>query len=420
LTSPLALSRVGIHILKKAFDMISIEQAREAILKKIVPLQSEKISIEQALGRYLAQDVISARDIPPWDNSAMDGYAVHAADLKEEGTRLRIAYEIPAGSLPQGPFAPGTAVKIMTGAPIPPGADAVVKREDTRESAEEVIVHRIPVKGEHIRGRGEDIRKGDLVIPAGTCLEPSHIGLLASVRTVMAYCSQRPVVAIIATGDEVADLDDELTENKISSSNSYTLKALVAELGAVPLYLGVARDTREDLKDKFAKAAKADLILTSGGVSMGDYDIVREVMTEGSNAMEFWKVNMKPGRPLAFGTIGGIPAIGLPGNPLSTMTSFYQFARPAILKFMGARSLLLPRLTAALACDVKGAGDRPQYMSGVLSRTDNGLSASPAGPQGSGILSSLARANCYIVIPEGNAVLRQGSPVECELFGTVR
>lgn len=416
MTSACVFSRVGTHSHNKGCAMITIEQAREKILSRISPLPSEKISISQALGRYLAQDVYSGRDIPPWDNSAMDGYAVHTEDLSADGVRLRIAYAIPAGSLPQGPFPSGAAVKIMTGAPMPPGADAVVKREDTGELDGEVVIRTTPVKGENIRSRGEDIRKGDLILSAGSLLDPARLGLLASVRKSMVYCSQKPVVAIIATGDEVADLDEELTENKISSSNSYTLKALVEELGAVPLYLGIARDTRDDLAGMFAKAARADLILTSGGVSMGDYDIVREVMTEGRNAMEFWKVNMKPGRPLAFGTIGGIPTIGLPGNPLSTMTSFYQFARPAILKFMGASNLLLPRLRAKVSCALRASGDRPQYMSGILERAGDDLVVTPAGPQGSGILSSLARSNCYMIIPEGVKVIEEGRWIECEMI----
>ncbi len=396
--------------------MISIEQAREAILNKIKPLPSEKLFLDQSLGRYLAQDVYSERNIPPWDNSAMDGFAVHTEDLAAGEGRLGIAYEIPAGALPQGPFEKGTAVKIMTGAPVPPGADAVVKREDTDEREGEVIVRKAPAPGENIRASGEDLRAGELVLQAGIRLAPAQLGLLASIRQVMVPCSQRPVVAIIATGDEVADFDEELTENKISSSNSYTLKALVEEAGAIPLYLGVARDTREDLADKFSRASRADLILTSGGVSMGDYDIVREVMTEGGNVMEFWKVNIKPGRPLAFGTISGIPAIGLPGNPLSTMTSFYQFARPAILKFLGARELLLPRLKAGLSCPVKGSTDRPHYMSGILTRDGEGFSVSPAGPQGSGILSTLSRANCYMIIPPEGKPLEKGRLVECEIF----
>ncbi len=398
--------------------MISIEQAREAILNKIKPLPGEKLFLDQSLGRYLAQDVYSERNIPPWDNSAMDGFAVHTEDLATGEGRLGIAYEIPAGALPQGPFEKGTAVKIMTGAPVPPGADAVVKREDTDEREGEVIVRKAPAPGENIRASGEDLRAGELVLQAGIRLAPAQLGLLASIRQVMVPCSQRPVVAIIATGDEVADFDEELTENKISSSNSYAIKALVEEAGAIPLYLGVARDTREDLADKFSRASRADLILTSGGVSMGDYDIVREVMTEGSNVMEFWKVNIKPGRPLAFGTISGIPAIGLPGNPLSTMTSFYQFARPAILKFLGARELLLPRLKAGLSCPVKGSTDRPHYMSGILTRDGEGFSVSPAGPQGSGILSTLARANCYMIIPPGDKTLEKGRLVECEMFNT--
>jgi len=396
--------------------MISIEQARKAILNKIKPLPSEKLFLDQSLGRYLAQDVYSERNIPPWDNSAMDGFAVHTEDLAAGEGRLGIAYEIPAGALPQGPFEKGTAVKIMTGAPVPPGADAVVKREDTDEREGEVIVRKTPAPGENIRASGEDLRAGELVLRAGIRLAPAQLGLLASIRQVMVSCSQRPVVAIIATGDEVADFDEELTENRISSSNSYTLKALVEEAGAIPLYLGVARDTREDLSDKFSRASRADLILTSGGVSMGDYDIVREVMTEGGNVMEFWKVNIKPGRPLAFGTISGIPAIGLPGNPLSTMTSFYQFARPAILKFLGARELLLPRLKAGLSCPVKGSMDRPHYMSGILTRDGEGFSVSPAGPQGSGILSTLSRANCYMIIPPEGKPLEKGRLVECEIF----
>mgnify|MGYP001765464901 CR=1 FL=1 len=396
--------------------MISIEQARKAILNKIKPLPSEKLFLDQSLGRYLAQDVYSERNIPPWDNSAMDGFAVHTEDLAAGEGRLGIAYEIPAGALPQGPFEKGTAVKIMTGAPVPPGADAVVKREDTDEREGEVIVRKTPAPGENIRASGEDLRAGELVLQAGIRLAPAQLGLLASIRQVMVPCSQRPVVAIIATGDEVADFDEELTENKISSSNSYTLKALVEEAGAIPLYLGVARDTREDLADKFSRASRADLILTSGGVSMGDYDIVREVMTEGGNVMEFWKVNIKPGRPLAFGTISGIPAIGLPGNPLSTMTSFYQFARPAILKFLGAGELLLPRLKAGLSCPVKGSMDRPHYMSGILTRDGEGFSVSPAGPQGSGILSTLSRANCYMIIPPEGKPLEKGRLVECEMF----
>lgn len=396
--------------------MITVEQARETILKRIAPLGSEKVYIEQALGRFLSEDIISEMDIPSWDNSAMDGYAVRVSDIDSEGARLNIAYEIPAGSSPRGSFDRGSAVKVMTGAQIPPGADAVVKREDTEELDKTVIIHKLPQKSDHIRFKGEDIRKGELLFTQGTYLDPAQIGVLASIRRVMVNCYRRPVVVIIATGDEVADLGEEVTEGKIPSSNSYTLKSLVSQLGAVPLYLGIARDTKEDLREKFSMSCGADLILTSGGVSMGDYDVVKEVMAEEGNSMDFWRVEMKPGRPLAFGTIRGIPAIGLPGNPVSTMTSFYQFARPAILKLSGALNLLLPRLRARLTCSVTTSGGRPHYIRGNLSQHGEELLVSPTGPQGSGILSSMAKGNCFMVIPSEKRLVEQGEWVVCEVF----
>ncbi len=396
--------------------MITVEKARETILARIAPLEPEKIYIEDALGRYLAEDIVSDRDIPAWNNSAMDGYAVHRDDITEDGSRLSIAYEIPAGSMPQGPFPEKTTVKIMTGAPVPPGADAVVKREDIEELPACIVVKIKPGLQENIRFKGEDIRKGDLILRNGINLDPSHMGVLASIRRYMVLCRQRPVVAIMATGDEVADLDEELTENKISSSNSYSLKGLVQRAGAIPLYLGVAKDTKQDLTEKLSRAVRADLILTSGGVSMGDYDIVREVMTSEKNTMDFWKVEMKPGRPLAFGRINGIPAIGLPGNPQSTMISFYQFARPAILKLMGAKNLLLPRCRARLNSQIRSTGDRPHYQGGIIEFKEGELCVSPAGPPGSGILSTMAKSNCYMVIPKGVKTIDIGDLVDCEIF----
>lgn len=396
--------------------MITVEQARGIIVGRITPLPAEKIPLDQALGRYLAEDIVSAMDIPPWDNSAMDGYAVRVQDVPKEGVRLDISYEIPAGSLPKGPLDKGCAVKIMTGAPVPPGADAVVKREDSQEFEGSVVIRTLPRKHDHIRFAGEDIRTGEMILEKGTLLEAPEIGVLASLRRRMVFCRQRPVVAIIATGDEVADLDEELAEGKIPSSNSWSLISRVRQLGAVPLYLGIARDTAADLRGKFARASRADLILTSGGVSMGDYDVVRDVMTESGNSMEFWKVRVKPGRPLAFGVINNIPAIGLPGNPVSTMLSFDLFARPAILKFMGALTLTLPRVRARLTEEIRGSSDRPQYVRGILKRCGDELCASPTGPQGSGILSSMARGNCYMIVPQGNETLKEGEYVECEIF----
>ena len=396
--------------------MISVEEARNIILRNLEALPPEKVYLEEALGRYLAEDIISDREIPPWDSSAMDGYAVQCAGVASEGTSLRIAYEIPAGTLPQGPFGSDEAVKIMTGAPLPPGADAVVKREDTAERDTDVIINKVPKKLEHIRFKGEDIKTGDMILPRGSYLGPAQIGVLASLRRILVPCHQRPVVAILATGDEIADLDEELSPEKIASSNSYTLTSLVRSIGALPRYLGIARDNKQDLVNKLSMAKKADLILTSGGVSMGDYDMVKEVMGLDENAMEFWKVEIKPGRPLAYGTIGSIPALGLPGYPVSTMTSFYQFARPAILKLMGAQDLLLPRLLVKVASPIKSKGDRPNYIRGLIKRKDSELIVEPTGPQGSGILTSMARGNCFMVVPKGTTLVEEGEYITCEVF----
>lgn len=395
--------------------MISVTEARQTILAAFRPLPEERVHLENALGRYLGEDITAGFDIPLWDNSAMDGYAVHAADCAAVPVRLPVTQSIPAGTTAQ-PLAHGQAARIMTGAPIPEGADAVVMREDTVEHAETVEILRAPRPEDHIRFRGEDIRTGDVVLRRGTLLTAAHIGVLASLRRSLVPCRQRPLVAILSTGDEVADLDEELRPGKIPSSNSYTLMSLVRELGAVPLYLGIARDERHAIQTKLAQATRADLILTSGGVSVGDFDLVKDVMGAGENRMTFWQVAMKPGKPLAFGAIGGIPAIGLPGNPASAMISFYQFARPAILTLLGAQDLLLPRIKARLTVDIRKKADRPHYIRGLLKGGDD-LQASPSGPQGSGILTSMAQANCFIVIPAATTLAAAGTLVDCEVFG---
>ncbi|MCU0576454.1 MAG: molybdopterin molybdotransferase MoeA [Desulfobacterota bacterium] len=396
--------------------MIPVEKAREIILNKVPVLPAERVSLESALGRFLAEDIISALDIPPFDNSAMDGYAVRSEDVKTAGTTLEIASVLPAGGFPVQPVGRGQTVKIMTGAPIPEGADAVVRREDTHEEKGCVRINKVPLRQENIRFRGEDISAGQRVLFAGDRLGPAQIGVLASLRCPFVQAGQRPLVAILATGDEIAELGEEASDRAIISSNSYTLISLVRSLGAVPLYLGIARDQRPDLKARLSRAYRCDLVITSGGVSMGDFDLVREIMKEHGNTLDFWTVDMKPGKPLAFGSLGGIPAIGLPGNPVSTMTSFYQFARPAILKMQGARQILLPRLRARLKDALKNKGDRTHFIRGLLERIDDELVVSPTGPQGSGILTSMARGNCFMVLPKGATCLDQGSMVECEVF----
>jgi len=398
--------------------MIPVEKAREIILSAMPVLPAERVPIHDALGRFLAEDIISTLHIPPFDNSAMDGYAVRTADVSSAGTTLEVSEVVPAGAFPCRPLEPGRAVKIMTGAPIPQGADAVVRREDTVEAKGRVRIQKVPDRHENIRFQGEDIPAGQRVLSAGQRLGAAQIGVLASLRRPFVMVGQRPVVAVLATGDEVVDLGEQAPEQAIVSSNSYTLISLIRETGGTPVYLGIARDQHSDLKARLSWACRADLILTSGGVSMGDYDMVREIMQKDGNSLAFWTVDMKPGKPVAFGTLMGIPTIGLPGNPVSTMTSFYQFARPALLAMQGARNILLPRVRASLSEALKNRSDRPHYIRGILERVGDELTVRPTGPQGSGILTSMAKGNCFMVLPRGMVDLERGTMVECEVFGS--
>lgn len=396
--------------------MISVTQACQTILSRIRPLPEERVFQGEALGRFLAEDVIAAFDIPLWSNAAMDGYAVHLADCTAVPARLPVTQAIPAGATAH-PLAQGQAARIMTGAPIPQGAEAVVMRENTVEHGETVEILRTPRKDENIRFRGEDIKAGDVMLRSGTRLTAGHIGVLASLRRAFVLCRQRPLIAILSTGDELVDLDEVLSPGKIPSSNLATLVSLVRELGAVPLSLGIARDDQSDIEAKLARASRADLILTSGGVSVGDFDLIKTVMQTEANRMEFWQVAMSPGKPLAFGCIGGIPTLGLPGNPSAAMTSFYQFARPAILALAGARDLLLPRIKARLSVPIKKKAGLSHYIRSILTGGEE-LTVRPSG-QGSGILSSMVQANCFIVIPAGKTLAEAGELVDCEVYAPI-
>ena len=394
--------------------MISVEEARKAILAKVNVLPAEKVFITEALGRYLAEDIISGIDVPPCDNSAMDGYAVNIKDIVSVPARLYVSQDIPAGATPLK-LKEGTCAKIMTGATVPRGADAVVMREDTEETPEWVVIKKKPSKNENIRFKGEDIKEGSEVLKKGTMISPAHTGLIASIGRVLVYCHQVPRIAILSTGDEIADLDDDNIPGKITSSNTYSLISLIRQAGGEPINLGIARDDKKHLEHCLSAAKRSDLILTSGGVSVGDYDLVKDVLASGSNSMEFWKVAMKPGKPLAFGTIAGIPAIGLPGNPASVIVSFYQFVRPAILKMTGSDRLLLPRIKARLNEDIKKKSDRPHYIRATLSLWPE-PSVMPLGEQGSGILSTMASSNCFIVLPKELSIAERDTFVECEIF----
>ena len=400
--------------------MISADDAREQILSSIATLGSEKVDILSALGRILAEDVFATRDLPPRDNSIMDGYALRAEDTFDASQNnpavLDVAETIPAGRLPKHCIQRGQAARIMTGAPIPEGADSVIRIEDTQPQETAVQIFVPAKKGQYIRLAGQDVCAGDKVLTIGTEIRPAEIGLLAAQGRSFISVYRRPLVAILSTGDELIDIDQIPTDGKIVNNNSYALAAQVRQCGAVPVMIGIARDTRENLHEKLSTAARADLIVTSGGVSVGDFDLVKNIMQEKGNRMIFWQVAMCPGRPLAFGFIQEVPAIGLPGNPGSTMVSFEQFARPAILKMMGHRNLLRKTIQAVMREDFrKKPGMR--YLVFVRLTEENGqIIASSTSEQGAGMLRAMVLADGLAELPEDISEVKKGDIVTVQLL----
>lgn len=403
--------------------MITVEEAREIILKEIKILGDERVLLPEALGRNLSSQIISPINHPPWDNSAMDGYAVRHADTnkasRENPVSLKVVEEIPAGILPKKSVGPGEASKIMTGAPMPPGANAVVMVEETLGVEGSVEIYEAPEPGEHIRRKGEAIEAGTAVLEQGKSMRPAEIALLASIGKSIVPVYQKPRVAVLATGDELADLDEVLGDDKIVNSNGYGLAAQVAEAGGLAINLGIARDNKADLRQKIASGFSADFLLISGGVSMGDYDFVIEVLESLGVTMHFWKVAMKPGKPLAFGMKGGRPIFGLPGNPVSSMVTFEQFVRPAILKAGGRRPYLRPLISAVLEEDIKKQAGRRQFLRAFVSVKDGIFRVRSTGHQGSGILMSLVRANALLVLSEEGEIVKAGESVAVQLLSDV-
>jgi molybdopterin molybdotransferase len=412
--------------------LISVEEALLRILEHVRPLEPEDVPIVQARGRVLAQEIISDIQIPPFDNSAMDGYAVRATDVSaatpKTPVRLKVMGSVAAGYVTEARVGPRTAVRIMTGAPLPKGADAVVPYEDTSDfdrpkevrllrPATEVEIRQPVQAGDHVRPAGEDIRRGERVLAPGRVLRPQEIGVLASLghETVRAY--RQPRVAILATGDELLEIHEPLVPGKIRNSNEYTNAALVTRTGGIPIRLGIARDAHQDLVAKIWAGLdqRADLFLTSGGVSVGDYDVVKDVLgSEGE--MQFWQVNMKPGKPLAFGLLpGGVPLIGLPGNPVSAMISFEQFARPAILKMLGHVDLVKPTVRAVVDEPLSNSGRRG-FIRVIVSRQEDGYHARTTGGQGSGVLTSMSRANGLAIVPEGTYHVAAGTELAVQML----
>lgn len=407
--------------------MISVDEALEQILGHITPLHNQVIPITEALDRVLAEDVVSTIDIPPFANSAMDGYAVRSEDVAgtaaEAPVVLEVIAEVAAGAVPDRPVQPGTAVRIMTGAPIPPGSDAVVPFELTSEGRgeieqldDQVTIYKGVKVGDNVRTAGEDIRVGQTMLSAGRVLRPPDIGILAAMGYPQVRVTHRPRVAILATGDELVDVDEPIAPGKIRNSNEYTSIALVKRYGGEPVPLGIARDTAEDLTAKIREGLEqnVDLFLTSAGVSVGDFDIVKNVLAA-EGEMHFWQVAIKPGKPLAFGIVGDVPLLGLPGNPVAAMVAFEVFARPAILKLGGHASWNKPSVRAILDEEVYNSGRR-HFMRAQVRQEPDGYRVTTRGSgvqvQGSGILSSLVWANGLVVVPEEVTYIEAGSSVE--------
>ena len=404
------------------YPMLTVEDARARILEQISPLGVVRVPILEALGRVLATDLRADSDVPPHDNTAMDGYAVRASDLAgagNESPRLRVVGELPAGQVWEGEVGAGEALRIMTGAPIPRGADTVVRFEDTDSEGDSVVIRNVPPRGSNVRYAGEDIRAGQVVLRRGQPLRPQEIGMLASMGHSSVLVHRRPRVAVLATGDEIVALDAPLAPGKVRNINSYSNAAQIEAAGGVPLVLEIAPDQEDSLSSRLRRALElgSDLIVTSGGVSVADFDLVKQVLnTEGK--VDFWWVNMKPGKPMAFGSIGGVPLLALPGNPVAAMISFWLFGRPAIRKMLGYATWDPPTVQARLRDAISRKDGRRHYLRVVLHEAGDGLEAELTGDQGSGILMSMVAADGLAVIPEDCDHLPAGSVVKVLLFDT--
>lgn len=395
---------------------LSYQAARQQILDCIRPLEAETVPLLEALGRALAEPLLAALDLPRFDNSAMDGYALRAAD-SGAGVQLRVTGYLAAGSLERPPVEPGCAVRIMTGAPLPPGADTVVPAEETDGGETVVTLREAATRGAHIRYRGEDVRSGDEVLPRGSLLRPAEFSLLASFNRSEIAVVRRPRVAILSTGDELVEIGQPLSEGRIINSNSWSLAASVLELGGIPWQLGIARDTRESLREKLKQGLQADMLITSAGVSAGDLDLVREVLAELGVVQVFWKVDIKPGRPIAFAVKGAVPVFSLPGNPVATLVTFEEFVRPALLKLMGHRQVLKPLLRARLQEPVRKKPGRAQFLRVTVRESEGALVVASSGDQNTGILRTSLRANGIAVLPAERGNYAAGENVEVHLLG---
>jgi len=402
----------------------TVQEASERILAGATPLGLERVPLVDALGRVLAEDVRSPLDHPPWDNSSMDGYAVRAADVAQATSdgpvSLPVLETVRAGQQPTRALDPRSAIRIMTGAPIPAGADSVIRVEDTDGGESTVVIRDARDAGRNVRPRGEDLRTGDLAVAKGTVLGPAHLGVLASVGVSMAPVHRVPHVAVLASGDELVDVDrfDEVMRGeRIVSSNSYTLRAAVRAAGAEPIDLGIAHDDPVSYERLVRGAAGSDLLITSGGVSVGAFDFTKDVLQSLGADLRLWRVKMRPGAPLGFGTLRAMPWLGLPGNPVSAMVTFELFARPLIRRLRGEARTFARAVKVRLREDISLAAPLMHFMRGTVEWTDDGPWARLTGPQGSGLLTSMARADALLVIPAERQRVAAGETVKAILLG---
>jgi molybdopterin molybdotransferase len=397
--------------------MISVRDGQNRILAQITgPLASEMLPVTRVLGRVLAHDLRAPFDVPPSDNSAVDGYAVASADIPATGTRaLAVTGDLPAGAVPEGVLESGCAVRIMTGAPIPRGANTVYPQEIVERDGDRVRIGPLD-KGANVRARGEDVESGTIVAEAGTVLRPQEIGLATSLGFWQLAVHVRPRVAVLSTGDEVADPGTPRRPGQIYDSNRFTLRGLVEQCGGEAIDLGIVPDVRDDLRARLREAsAMADIVVTSGGVSVGMYDLVKDVLGE-IGGIDFWQVAMQPGRPLAVGAIGPAHFFGLPGNPVASALAFFLFVRPCLFKLAGRRRLFPETWPARAAEPMRKKPGRREFKRGILKLEGDAWTVRTTGPQGSGILSSMVSGNCLVVLEEERGDVAAGEMVLVEPF----
>src|SRR5256886_8049938 len=396
--------------------MISVEEAQQRVLAEVTLLGTEKVVFTDALGRVLREDVVAPADVPQADNTAMDGYAVRADDIAKPPVKLKVIEDLPAGTVATKRVDPGTAIRIMTGALIPDGADTVAHVEITDAGSESVTVTQSLKRGTNLRKKGEDMRAGDVVLANGTFIGAAEIGVLASVQKSVVRVGRRPTVAIISTGDEIVEVDEPRPLGKVVNSNSYSLAALARETGAIPRMMGIVRDTREATIAAIESAVECDFIISSGGVSVGAYDFVKDALDALGAETKFWQIAMKPGKPVVLSRLRDRVYFGLPGNPVSCMVSFLLFIAPALRKAMGQKSgILPPTVKTRLMGPLKSRGDRRNYLRVRVVARDGELIAYPMTSQGSGVSTSMIQANGFAIVDTGVTNVNAGETISTVL-----